>query len=658
MLYANYDQKNPETLNFIGKKLGEFTENLQNFSHKTAYRKFKWDLTNASTVIDDKIIHIDDLKRKSVIIKFQKMFKSQVIPELNELRSSVIHNDWNAHNIIINKRLDSTETELGIIDFGDINHGKTIFELAIALAYLMLDHEDPLLSAFHVVKGFNAKFPLLDLELKVLFPLICARLCMSVCNSAHQIKIEPDNDYITINEKHAWDLLFVLEKYPLMFAFQTFFDACNPGFSKEEILKLRKQYIGSNLSISYQEPIKITRGFMQYLYDDEGNRYLDCVNNIPHVGHSNPEIVEVINKQASVLNTNTRYLHDLLVQYAKRLCETLPESLTVCYFVNSGSEANELALRLAYNYTKQRDLIVLEGGYHGNTKALIDISSYKFDGKGGSGPSSYVHKVLVPDTYRGRYKASDSQTGKKYAQCVKETIENLKKERKGLAGFISESIMGSGGQIFYPDEYLKEVYRYVRDYGGVCIADEVQVGFGRVGTHFWGFETQGVIPDIVTMGKPIANGHPMGAVITTREISDAFDHGMEFFSSFGGNPVSCAIGLKVLDIIENSRLQDNALKIGDNLINGLRRLKEKYSIIGDVRGTGLFIGIELVLDRESLQPANIIAKKFVEKMKGYGILLSVDGLLNNVIKLKPPMIFNHENVKELLKLFEKVLKSI
>ncbi|OLS26715.1 MAG: 2,2-dialkylglycine decarboxylase [Candidatus Heimdallarchaeota archaeon LC_3] len=652
-LYADYNQKNSVILNFVGQKLGSFTKNLQNFSHRTAYRKFGWDLANASTLIGEKIIHISDLRKKKVIAKFQKMFESQVIPELAELRSSVIHNDWNIHNIIINKNLNSSDFELGIIDFGDTIFGKTIFELAIAIAYLMLDQEDPLLSAFHVVKGYFEKFSLTNLELKVLFPLICARLCMSVCSSAYQIKIEPENDYLTINEKQAWDLLFKLEKYPLQFAYQTFFDACHPGLSKEESLDLRNQYIGPNLSISYQNPLKIVRGFMQYLYDDEGKRYLDCVTNIPHVGHSNPEIVEVINRQASVLNTNTRYLYDLLVHYSKRLCETLPESLTVCYFVNSGSEANELALRLAYNFTKQRDLIVVKGGYHGNTQGLIDISSYKFDGPRGKGAPSHVHKVPVPDTYRGRYKANDPQAGKKYADYVRETIENLKKEGKKIAGFISESIMGSGGQIVFPKGYLKEVYKYVRDYGGVCIADEVQVGFGRIGTHFWGFQTQNVNPDIVTLGKPMANGHPMGAVITTREIAESFDDGMEFFSSFGGNPVSCAIGLKVLDIIKNQKLQENALVLGKYLLEGIQELKHKFPVIGDVRGLGLFLGIEFVLDRESQEPEDNFAKKLVELMKDEGILISVDGLLHNVIKIKPPLTFNKENAKTFLDSLEK-----
>ncbi len=330
--------------------------------------------------------------------------------------------------------------------------------------------------------------------------------------------------------------------------------------SKPRLSSTRRERLGRNLSIAYRDPVKVVRGWKQYLFDDEGRRYIDAYNNVAHVGHSHPRVVEAGRRQMGVLNTNTRYLHDLINRFAERLTSLLPEPLRVCFFVNSGSEANELALRLARAVTHQRDLIVLEAAYHGNTTTLIDISPYKHNGPGGTGAPDWVHAVPIADDYRGVYKRDDPQAGFKYAQHVADTIRHINEQGRGLSGFIAESLPSVGGQIIFPPGYLAEVYRHVREAGGVCIADEVQTGFGRIGSHFWGFELQNVVPDIVVLGKPIGNGHPIGAVITTPAIADAFNNGMEFFSTFGGNPVSCAIGLEVLDVVREEGLQEHALQ--------------------------------------------------------------------------------------------------
>jgi 4-aminobutyrate aminotransferase-like enzyme len=394
---------------------------------------------------------------------------------------------------------------------------------------------------------------------------------------------------------------------------------------------------------------------MQYLYDEDGRAYLDAVNNVSHVGHCHPRVVKAGQQQMAVLNTNTRYLHDNLVRYAERLCATLPEPLSVCFFVCSGSEANELALRLARTHTRQKDMIVVDAAYHGNTTSLIKISPYKFDGPGGMGTPSYVHKVPMPDVYRGEYKRNDPHVGEKYARYVEEAVLEIQENQGNVTGFICESLLGCGGQIVLPENYLKETYRYVRNAGGVCIADEVQVGFGRVGTHFWGFETQGVVPDIVTMGKPIGNGHPLAAVVTTPEIAASFNNGMEYFNTFGGNPVSCAIGLAVLDVVAEEHLQENALRVGTHLMNGVRGLMKKHPLIGDVRGLGLFVGIELVLDRETLSPAAEQAKYIANRMREHGILLSTDGPFHNVLKIKPPLVFTEENADFLVGVLDEIL---
>ncbi len=425
--------------------------------------------------------------------------------------------------------------------------------------------------------------------------------------------------------------------------------------SLAETLHYRREHLGRNLSVSYQKPLKMLRGWRQYLFDHTGRRYLDTVNNVAHAGHEHPRVVRAGQRQMAVLNTNTRYLHDNLRQFSEALLATFPPGLDVVFLVNSGSEANELALRLARTHTRRKDTIVVDVGYHGNTGNLIEISSYKFDGPGGAGAPAHVHKVAMPDVYRGPYKQADPQAGEKYAQYVAEAIEQIQERDQQVGAFICESILSCGGQIVLPPGYLPAVYQYVRAVGGVCIADEVQVGFGRVGTHFWAFETQGVVPDIVTLGKPIGNGHPLAAVITTPEIAASFDNGMEYFNTFGGSPVSCAIGMAVLDVIAEEGLQANALAVGERLLVGLRGLMERHPLIGDVRGLGLFVGIELVLDRQTLEPAGAEASYIANRMRDHGILVSTDGPYHNVLKIKPPLVFNAENADFFVATLDKIM---
>ena len=431
-----------------------------------------------------------------------------------------------------------------------------------------------------------------------------------------------------------------------------------PGRSQAQILALRQKHLGKSLSVSYKRPLHIVRGWMQYLYDENGQPYLDAVNNVPHVGHSHPKVVRAAQRQTAVLNTNTRYLHDNLVEYAARLTATLPEPLSVCYFVSSGSEANELALRLARAHTSQRDFLVLDGAYHGNTAALIDISSYKFAGPGGAGAPPYVHVLPMPDPYRGLYRGNSLENGRRYAQHAQEIIDQLYEAGKGIAAFIGEPLLGCGGQIVLPDGYFQALYPLIRTAGGVCIADEVQVGFSRVGSHMWAFETQGVVPDIVTLGKPIGNGHPLAAVVTTPEIAGSFANGMEYFNTFGGNPVSCAVGLAVLDVLMVEKLQENARVVGKRLLDGLRRLQSQFPLIGDVRGLGLYIGVELVRDRQTLAPAAAEASYIANRMRDKGILISTDGPLHNVLKIKPPLVFTLENADFLVGTLGVILEEL
>ena len=420
-----------------------------------------------------------------------------------------------------------------------------------------------------------------------------------------------------------------------------------PAPRTPDLLPERRTRIGPSLSIAYRKPLTIVRGWMQHLYDQNGQPYLDAVNNVAHVGHCHPHVVDAMVHQAAVLNTNTRYLHENILRYAERLAATLPEPLSVCYFVCSGSEANELALRMARAHTNANDVIVIDGAYHGNTTALIELSPYKFNGKGGTGRPQHVQVVPLPDPYRGKYRGTDQATGKRYADEVRTSIDRIHERGQRVAAFFAEPLLGCGGQIVLPDGYLAQAFAHVRAAGGVCVADEVQTGLGRVGSHFWAFETQGVVPDIVTVGKPIGNGHPLGAVITTPAIAASFANGMEYFNTFGGNPVSCAVGMAVLDVIEDEALQHNALKVGNHLLQRLSALVDRHDIMGDVRGRGLYIGVELVLDREQRSPAGDSASYVANRMRERGILISTDGPDHNVLKIKPPLVFTIEDADRL-----------
>ncbi|MBP1875212.1 4-aminobutyrate aminotransferase-like enzyme/Ser/Thr protein kinase RdoA (MazF antagonist) [Ensifer adhaerens] len=430
------------------------------------------------------------------------------------------------------------------------------------------------------------------------------------------------------------------------------------GRGHDEIVKLRKELLLPNLSISYEKPIKFVRGEGVWLIDDSGRAYLDCFNNVCHIGHAHPAVVEAMAKQAATLNTNTRYLHDNIVAYAERLTATLPKELTVAGFVNSGSEANSLALRLMRAHTGRENAITLDWSYHGTTQELIDISPYKFRRKGGKGPKPHVHVATVPDSYRAPADWPAEEHGKRFAESVAEQIAAMQAKGEGPGFFIAESIPSVAGQVFLPDGYLKEVYRMVREAGGVCIADEVQVGFGRVGSHWWAFETQGVVPDIVTMGKPIGDGHPLAAVVTTREVTDSFNNGMEYFNTFGGNPVSCAVGLAVLDVIESQDLRGNALAVGNYLISSFKAMQARYEVIGDVRGMGLFLGIELVTDRKTKAPATEFARAVSNGARQRGVLMGTEGPHDNVLKMRPPMIFSKRDADHLLAVLEETFADV
>src|SRR5213075_446323 len=426
------------------------------------------------------------------------------------------------------------------------------------------------------------------------------------------------------------------------------------GPSAEEVLRLRRQFLNPGLFLYYKQPLMIVEGKAQYLFDGHGRRYLDALGGIVtiSVGHCHPDVVEAARRQNELLqHATTIYLHPNIAEYAEKLAAKMPGDLKVCYFVNSGSEANDLALLMARAYTGNYDVIALRNAYHGGNAAGMGAtahSTWKFNV-----PHSFgVHHAIAPYPYRGAYGYDDPDAGRKYADDVKSLIDYATPGK--VAGFIAESIQGVGGFVVFPSGYLKNVYEHVRAAGGVCIADEVQTGFGRTGTHFWGFETQSVIPDIVTLAKGIGNGCPLGAVVTTPKIAAALAQ-RTHFNTFGGNPVVSAQGIAVLEVIEREKLQENALKIGNRILAGLNKLKEKHNLIGDVRGKGLMLGIELVKDRQSKDPAKEECAQILETCKDMGLLLGKGGLWGQTIRFSPPMCVNEQDADFLLEVLDHAL---
>jgi len=630
-----------ELLESFGTLLGRMDSQLLEIRNPVIEaRRYEWDT-----------LHIDLTRKYSKLISnpadrklvdyFYMQYNELVRPRVSELRQSIIHGDVNDLNVLVK---DNRVT--GIIDFGDLFYSLLINDLAIAISYIMFDKKDPLKWALPVIRGYCKILPLETREIDVLYYLVAARLCIGVSHAAHAKITHPDNEYMTISEKSSWTLLHQWITINPIHARSAFRKAANLPVeipeSIENCLEIRSKYISKSLSLSYSTPIQMERAAFQYMYDTLGNTYLDARNNIPHVGHCHPVVVEAGQRTMARLNTNTRYLYDELNDYAERLLSKFPDSLNKVFFVNSGSAASDLAIRLAFKHTLKSDLVVMEMGYHGNTGTGIDISHYKFSREGGKGNPQHVITVPIPAITRG--KLTTKENTKKFAPRDGE-----------IAGFIAEPIIGCAGQVPFPEGYLKEIYGLIRKQGGVCISDEVQTGFGRLGSHFWGYEMYDVIPDIVVLGKPIGNGHPMAAVVCTEEIASSFENGMEFFSSYGGNPVSCAIGMAVLDVMESEKLQENALETGNYLIKRLKQLQSNYLYIGDVRGSGLFLGVEFINDPLTREPATSLAAFIQNELKERGILVDTDGPFENVLKIKPPLCFTKENADQLVTEIDAIL---
>jgi 4-aminobutyrate aminotransferase-like enzyme len=427
----------------------------------------------------------------------------------------------------------------------------------------------------------------------------------------------------------------------------------------QSLLQRRERSLGPAYSLFYEQPVHLVRGEGAWLFDPAGRRYLDCYNNVASVGHCHPRVVDALGRQAATLNTHTRYLHEGVVSYAERLAATLPDPLSVCMFVCTGTEANDLALRIARAVTGNHGIVVTEDAYHGNSTAVFEMSTEEYPARE---RPAYLQAVAAPCTYRGPIRAAGANGGEAaglgYAALVGEAVAALAARGHRPALFITDNAFSSNGVLTAPPGYLREAYRIIRAAGGLAVADEVQSGLCRLGDHYWGFQDADVVPDIVTMGKPLGDGHPLAAVVTTPEIAATFARRYGYFNTFGGNPVSAAVGLAVLDVIEEERILQGVHDTGAFLRQGLEALAERHDLLGDVRGKGLFFGVELVRDRASREPAPGEAARVREHLRENGVLLGTSGPFHNVLKIRPPLVFGRPHAELLLQRLQEALAAV
>lgn len=670
LLADSHSNADTDTWREFGALLARMDKVLRDCRHDAQHRRLRWNMKSSLPLVLAGS-QLWSAEQRQLTQAAAAIFAAHVARRLHQLPQQLIHNDANEFNVLVAPGRPPKIS--GVFDFGDVVHAPRVFELAVACAYVAIATEDDpsrdhsnrnnpgasvavegmLQRASSIALGYDEVTPLSEAEWQALFPAMLMRLALSVTISSRDAEFVGGDEYITVNQGPAWhglQSLLQLNPAQALRILRAESMESNTIPDQREILQKRQRHTGKSLSISYTEPLTIVKGRGAWLFDVSGRGYLDGVNNVCHVGHCHPRVVAAAQQQIAALNTNTRYLHPHLARYAARLAALFPDPLNICFFVNSGSEANELALRLARNFSKRRNVIAIEGGYHGNTGSLIDVSHYKHAGPGGSGPPEWVRTVPCPDPFRGQAGAID-------AQNVAQTADGFHP-----AAFLFEPLIGCGGQIIPPPGYWTAACQHARDAGAVIIADEVQVGFGRVGSHWWAHQLDdthgGARPDIVTLGKPIGNGHPMAAVITTSEIADAFANGMEYFNTFGGNPVSCAIGMAVLDVIESENLLDNASRIGEQMQRGLRDLAQKFPVIADVRGAGLYLGAEFIQPAsDGLIPDPDRLTAVLDHCKQAGVLFSSDGPDHNVLKIKPPIIWSPDEANLSLAVLEQALQA-
>lgn len=653
---------NASTWRNLGGVLAQVDKALSNFFHPHAGQKIVWDMKLCGGLKEHTHYISDTESRKNIEAIFQRM-EDVVLPQAKLLRHQVIHGD--AHNDNVLCVSTSSDEVTGLIDFGDMHYATLPAEIAVAADFELVDSDKYIETLCELTAGYDAVFPLEEKEIDLIYDLLLCRYAMVATVIAwrnNAVEDEPayfpDTPSLKILSKLLEESrVEVTAKLRLACGYSSYSKSmCDEGVSLSEnlddLMPRRNKVLGKHLQHFYDQPLHIERGVGAFLYDTSGKSYLDCYNNVPVIGHCHPHLVKSVSRQLATLNTNTRYIYENIIRYSERLVSTLPDHLSACLFVNSGSEANDVAWQIAEFTSEQRGAIVMENAYHGITKTSDDLSPYDM-----KEVKDYVATLVSPDTYRGQYRTGETDLADKYAADVDRCIAELATKEYGTAGLMIDSTLMSNGIPDAPQGYIEKVANKVRQQGGLIIADEVQSGFGRMG-EMWGFNVQGFRPDIVTLGKPVGNGVPLGVVVTTPEILDAFTQATGLFSTFGGNPVACSAGIAVLDVIERDNLIEQANDTGSYLREGLNRLKEKYSVIGDVRGCGLLAAVELVEDRESLKPAREKTLRLIELMRDNGVLVGKEGPLGNVIKIRPPLVMQREHVDLFIEAMGNSLKAL
>ena len=656
----------PAALEAAGALAGKAAAAMSGFFHPSAGHALFWDVRHIEAFAHHAPKIQDAALARAVQAEIGR-FLSETLPALSRLRAQIIHHDTNPSNILVDP--DTPTRMTGLVDFGDTLHGPIALDAAVAAIEMATACTDMVDAAAAVLAGYDRTMPLEAVEIDLIPDLMIARaalgLLIGVTRVENEITSTDDQDYhdmyapaldrlLELGPDAVRDRLRAACRFP-RYTPPRPVSAPDSAARTRALTERRYAVLGRSLPLTYDTPLHTEKGQGVWLYDIDGRPHLDCYNNVAHVGHCHPHVVRTVSRQAATLNTNARYLFEPVVAYAERLGQTMPGDLNVCLFVNSGSEAVDLAMRMARSVTGQSGILAIEGAYHGITVESDAISPGNDWGIPAAMNRPHVsvtrpdiEMLMNPDVVRGRYTAHMPDVAERYAADADRAIVRLTEAGHPPGSFTMDSAFSTHGILDVPDGYIRGVVQRVRAAGGLIIADEVQNGFGRSGAAFWGFENHGITPDIVTMGKPIGNGIAIGCVVTTPEILARFGESYEFFSTFGGNPVACAAAGAVLDVIEREGLQANAHETGRYLIDGLRGVAEEHECIGQVRGRGLFVGVDIVADKASMATDGKRCSAIKNHLRHHGILVSSDGIDDNILKIRPPMVFTRDNADMLL----------
>lgn len=638
-----------DTRRNIGQLLANVDLALRGYFHPAAMQEHPWNFETC-TRLRHLTQHIESAEARAEVDEVFERMSDIVIPRLQSLRHQVIHQDAHSDNILVDP--DDPTRITGLIDFGDLLYGTVVAEIAVACDSIPYGSSNMAAAAAEIAASFDSVLALEEEEVELIFDLICARNALTTTIAAARKALTPEQPVHIQSPLAFVDNLRALQRVGQTDFTQRLRTACRfPAYcpktarespSEDEEARLvdaRRSLMGHNTTHFYERPMHFERARGPWLYSTDGHRYLDCYNNVPQVGHCHPHVVRAIARQAAALNTNTRYLYHSALEYADRLTSKLAPHLSACIFVNSGSEANDVAWQMAKLITGNSGAVIMEDAYHGVTDVIRQFSPGRPETK----LPSFLKGLIVPDPYRGPFREDDPELVHKYAADADRAIAELEASGHGVAAFMIDSALCSSGVPDVPDGYMRAIEKKIRAAGGLMICDEVQSGFGRMG-QWWGHEHHGVRADIVTMGKPVGNGHPLGVVVTTQEYLNQFMDKTRLFSTFGGNTVACAAGNAVLDVIEQENLVERSRSVGDYLRSEIMKLAAKHMLIGSVRGHGMVTGLEFVTDRAERSPATAATARLVELMRQEHVLVGSEGRDVNVLKLRPSLVFEREHV--------------